>query len=156
MHMPSDITGALRRIPSGRFLLTAAHEGLRTAVLVDWVQPCATSPAMIMTALATSLPVAPLIRDSRGFALCQIGADDRFLARKFATLPEPGEDPFVGLDTFTSTSGAPIVRRAMSFLDCELLRHVDLEANFGLYVGLVRAGGTLNGGPPVVVVPDQE
>jgi flavin reductase (DIM6/NTAB) family NADH-FMN oxidoreductase RutF len=154
--MTSDITQALSRIPSGRFLLTAAHDGARSAILVTWVQPCAADSPLVMTALATSRPVTPLIRDSRGFALCQIAADDRFLSRKFATTPVQGEDPFVGLDTFTAASGAPIVSRAMSYLDCELVRHVDLEADCGLYVGLVRAGGVLNDGAPEVVIGGKE
>lgn len=154
--MTGDITRALRRIPSGRFLLTAAHDGARSAILVTWVQPCAAAPPLVMAALASSRPVTTLIRDSRGFALCQIAADDRFLSRKFAKAHEQGEDPFIGLETFTAASGAPIVRRAMSYLDCELVRHVDLEADCGLYVGLVRAGGVLNEGAPEVVIGEEE
>ena len=150
---PAELADVLGRIPCGRFLVTAAHEGARTGALVAWVQPCANQPPMVMAALATALPVIPLIRDSRGFALCQIAADDPFLARKFATPPEHGEDPFVGVETFTAVTGAPIIKRAMCYLDCQLLRHVDLEADCGLYVGLVRVGGVLNGGPPAVVFP---
>ncbi len=152
----ADLHRALGRIPSGQFILTAAYEGARSGVLVGWVQQCATNPPMVMLALATGLPVIPLIRDSRAFALCQIGAEDRFLARKFASIPEHGEDPFVTLATSTSRGGCPIVLRAMCFLECELVRHVDLESDFGLYVGLVRDGGILNNGEPAVVIRDRE
>ena len=129
-----------------------AHEGARTGVLATWVQPCATNQPLVMVAVPTALPVIPLIRDSRAFALCQIAADDRFLARKFATVPEHGEDPFVSLITFRAVTGAPIIERAMSYLDCELIRHVDLESDYGLFVGRVRAGAMLSGGDPSVVV----
>ena len=33
---------------------------------------------------------------------------------------------------------------------CEVVRHIDLESDYGLYVGRVRAGGMLNGGTPLV------
>ena len=38
----------------------------------------------------------------------------------------------------------------MSFLDCEGVRHVELDADCRLYIGQVRAGGLLNGGRPVI------
>ncbi|MHC4220492.1 MAG: flavin reductase family protein, partial [Planctomycetota bacterium] len=138
------------QIPCGRFILTAAYKDARMGVLVDWVQQCASSPLMIVAAVATGLPVVPLIRDSRCFVLCQICADDRLLEKKFAGLPAHGDDPFDTLATTAAPSGSPILRRALSFLDCEVVRHIDLESDFGLYVGRVRAGGMLNGGTPLV------
>jgi flavin reductase (DIM6/NTAB) family NADH-FMN oxidoreductase RutF len=148
----TDLTHVLGRIPRGQFILTAAFDGARSGVLVGWVQQCATEPPMVMTAIATGLPVIPLIRDSRSFALCQISADDRLLGRKFARVPDHGEDPFVSLATGTAPSGSPIVQRALTWIDCELVRHVDLESDHGLYVGLVRAGGLLSPGDPAVLL----
>ena len=49
---------------------------------------------MLTIALPKGTPVEPLIRDSRAFALCQIGADDVFLQRKFAAMPDRNDDPF--------------------------------------------------------------
>ncbi len=143
--MESSIAQAIHRIPHGRFLLTAAYDGRRTGVLVEWVQQCATNPPMVMIAIATGSPVTPLIRDSRVFALCQISADDKLLARKFATAPAQGDDPFYSIRTTTAPSGSPIVQRAAAFLDCELIRQVDRESDCGLYVGMVRHGGILTG-----------
>lgn len=148
----TDLSHVLGSIPRGQFVLTAAFDGARSGVLVEWVQQCAVEPPMVMTAIATGLPVIPLIRDSRSFALCQIAAQDRLLGRKFARVPEHGEDPFVALATSIAPSGSPIVQRALAWIDCELIRHVDLEADHGLYVGLVRAGGMLSAGNPAVVL----
>ena len=143
--MESSIAHAIHRIPHGRFLLTAAYDGRRTGVLVDWVQQCATNPPMVMIAIARGSPVAALIRDSRVFALCQVSADDKLLEKKFSTAPAQGDDPFFSILTTIAPSGSPIVQRAVAFLDCELIRHVDLESDCGLYVGMVHHGGVLNG-----------
>lgn len=148
--MEHDLRNVLRQIPSGLFVLTAAYDGTRSGVRVDWVQQCATSPPLVMAAVATCLPVVPLIRDSHVFGLCQIADGDRFLSRKFSSPPLPSEDPFETVPTKKSPGGAPILCRALSWMECEVVRHIDLESDCGLYVGLVRAGGMLNGGVPAV------
>ena len=88
--MQKEVLRALGQIPSGQFILTAAYNGARSGVLVEWVQQCATRPPMVMAAVSTTMPVVPLIRDSHHFALCQIGQDDRLLGRKFAAAPDGG------------------------------------------------------------------
>ena len=149
--MDSDTARALEQIPSGLFLLTAAYDGSRSCIRVEWVQRCSTTPPLIVAAIASCLPVVPIIRDSHCFALCQVSEDDRFLGRKFSEAPEYGEDPFDTLTTSSAPSGSPIVQRAMSYLDCEVIRHVDLDSEYGLYVGLVRHGAILNDGRPAVL-----
>jgi flavin reductase (DIM6/NTAB) family NADH-FMN oxidoreductase RutF len=139
----SNIVAALLQIPCGLFVLTAAHEGVRSGVLTKWVQPCSIEPRLIMLAVAGGSPVEPLIRDSRTFALCQISEGDRLLHRRFLAPPERGEDPFVTLPTHCAPSGSPIIDRALSYLDCEVVRHVDLDTDHRLYVGQVHHGGVL-------------
>lgn len=138
------------QIPCGLFLLTAAFEGDRSGALTAWVQRCSITPPLLMVALRTGHAVEPLIRDARGFALCQISADDRFLIKKFTTPPDRGEDPFVTLPTRCAPSGAPVVTRAMSFLDCEVVRHVDMESDHRLYVVEVKAAETMHSCRPAV------
>jgi len=147
-----QINDALRLIPSGMFVLTAAHEHTRGAVLVRWVQPCGGNPPMVMVAMPLGQAVEPLIRDSRSFALCQVSAEDRFTERKFATTFRPGEDPLIAMVRQSAPSGSPIIDRAISYLDCELTRHFDIESDCGLYVGLVRHAAVLNGNPPAIVI----
>ncbi len=140
----------LARIPGGLFLLTAAHDERRSAVLTSWVQRCSEDPQMLMIALPKGTPVESLIRDSRTFALCQISEDDRFLIRKFAKPPDRDDDPFVTLDTICAPSGAPVVMRAMSFADCELQMHVDLESNHRLFIAMVNSARVLHDRRPAV------
>jgi 3-hydroxy-9,10-secoandrosta-1,3,5(10)-triene-9,17-dione monooxygenase reductase component len=143
----SDRAEAIAQIPGGLFLLTANFEDHRHAVLVKWVQQCSDNPPMVMVALSKGQPVEPLIRESRRFVLCQISADDRFLTRKFA---QREHDPLVTLMTSTSPNGSPIIDRAMSYLDCEVVRHIELDSDHRVYVGQVHAGAVLNDGTPAV------
>lgn len=141
---------AIRLIPCGLFIMTSAWEDRRSGVLAPWVQLCSLDPPMIVIALMKGLPIEPLVRDSRKFVLCQIAADDRFLQRRFAETPDRSEDPFVSFKTRETSSGAPIIERAMSYVECELVRHVDLDSNYRIFVGHILTGDVLNESPPAV------
>jgi flavin reductase (DIM6/NTAB) family NADH-FMN oxidoreductase RutF len=141
---PGAVAAAMSRIPSGLFILTAQFEEARTGMLVTRVQRCSDNPPLVLVAMLKGQPIEPLIRDARGFALCQIACDDLLARRKFEATPHHGEDPFVSLPVFAAPSGAPILERAVAYLDCELVRHLDVENTTGIYIGLVRSGGVLH------------
>lgn len=175
-----ECANALAQIPGGLFILTSHFDTLRGGVLVRWVQQCSDVPPMVMVALCKGQPVEMLIRDSHYFTLCQISADDRFLIRKFngltpgggpgnGTAPAPGsdcasrstsaeyngahdsaEDTLLPLMTRAAPSGCPIVDRALSYLDCEVVRHVELDSDHRIYVGQIHSGAVLNQGTPAV------
>jgi flavin reductase (DIM6/NTAB) family NADH-FMN oxidoreductase RutF len=152
-HPKSDIERAMAQMPGGVFVLTAACDGHAGAVLVKWVQPCSENPAMVMVALSRGQHIEPLLRNSRSFVLCQISESDRFLLRKFTQPAAEGErddDPLVSIMTTVAPSGAPIVDRAMTYLDCEIIRHIELESDYRIYVGHVHAGAVLNQGAPAI------
>lgn len=155
MSLPPDSspTSLVHRIPSGQFILTAAYDGMRSGVLTRWVQPCAVEPPMVMVAVGQGLSILPIIRDSRAFALCQIRADDRMLRRNFGRPPDRGVDPFITLPSTIGTrrTGSPIIERAISYLDCEVERTVDLDADHRLYVGRIVMSGLLDEKAPPAI-----
>lgn len=142
MNSTTDpLLAAADRLPSGLFLMTAAHDATRGGAIIRWAQRCADEPVLICVALGKGQTIAPLIRDSRAFALCQIPPDDRLLLRKFSALdpPDEQEDPFASLRVRRLKTGAPVLASSPLVLDCEVARHIDLEADHELYVGLVVA-----------------
>jgi len=141
---------ALSLIPESVFVLTSASDNLRRGVLVHWVQRCSSSPPMVMVAMPVGQSVEPVILESRSFALCQLPADNRFLMRRFANAFESQDDPFFATSTQCAPSGAPIIDNAVAYLDCELVRRLDLESGCGVYIGLVTHGGILNDESPSI------
>lgn len=127
------------QIPTGLFVMTAAHDGIRCGILTRWVQPCSNKPPLVMVSISTGLPIEPIIRDARTFALCQLPANERMLRRRFAEPPDRTDDPFITIPHFDTASGAPVPKRSLLYYDCQLVRHVDLEADHRLYVGKVTA-----------------
>ena len=140
----ASIAHTLNRLPENMFLLTAAHGAARNGILVSRVQHASNAPPTVVISDSKGQPLTPLIRDSRSFALCELGVGELFLSRRFNTHPEVnGEDPFLGLSITETPSGLPVPMSVDSWLECELIRHLDIEADHELYVGRVLYGGTL-------------
>lgn len=144
---PTALAAALAMLPEDHFLMTAAFEGQRSGVRLRSVQRCADEPILLAVAARKGHAIDPLIRDSRSFAICLIDADDRLLARSFPeaeaeALPgegDPEHDPFDAIPTRTLVTGSPVINRCRAAFDCEVVRHVDLEADHELFVGHVLA-----------------
>jgi len=150
--LPADrtaIASILDRIPSSYFVLTAAHGEVRCAALVRWVQQCAKTPPMLMVAIEKGQALSAIIRDSHGFAMCQLHRDERILRRMVPSMPENGADPFLSIPHMRAPSGAPVPLRAMSWFDCEMLRHIDIEADTEIYVGVVHHASIVQPGAGV-------
>jgi len=144
----ASIASILDRIPNGHFVLTAAHGDVRCGALVRWVQQCAKSPPMVIVAIEKGQALSAIIRDSHGFALCQVHRDDRILRRMIPRMPENGVDPFISIPHLLTPSGAPVPLRAMSWFDCEMARHIDIEADMEIYVGVVHHASVVQPGAP--------
>ncbi len=145
---------ALGRIPSGLYILTAQHEDRRLGILAGWVQQVCFDPPMVSVAVAKGKPIMPLISESRQFGLCQIGEADKVLLRKFTNL-ESSDDPFLGFELLHGKlPRVPILATSLSYLECELSCHMDVEGDHDLFVGLVQGGGGKEGTPKVHIRED--
>jgi flavin reductase (DIM6/NTAB) family NADH-FMN oxidoreductase RutF len=143
--VPADralVAPVLARIPAGSFVLTSAFADLRAGVTVKWVQQCSTTPPMVMVAVQKGHVLSPLIRDSRSFCVCQLDPTDQSTTRAF-DLRTPGIDPFIGSSVDRTASGCPVPARAVGYLDCELARHVDIDGDCEIYVGVIHHAATL-------------
>jgi flavin reductase (DIM6/NTAB) family NADH-FMN oxidoreductase RutF len=132
---------ALAMFPRGAYLLTANFEHKRSGQIVQSVQPCADEPMLVCVAARKGHPIEPLIRDAHRFAICLVDHEDKLLLRMFGSAPAAGRgDPFDALEVERLATGSPIPKRCLAALDCQVVRHLDLEADHELYIGQVLAG----------------
>jgi flavin reductase (DIM6/NTAB) family NADH-FMN oxidoreductase RutF len=137
-----DARRALALFPRGLFLLTSCFEHKRAGQFVESVQPCADEPLLVCVAARKGHSIEPLIRDSHAFAVCRVDAEDKLLQKRFgpARTPDSTADPFDALEIDRLMTGAPVPRRSIAAIDCQVVRHLDLEADHELYIGLVVSG----------------
>jgi flavin reductase (DIM6/NTAB) family NADH-FMN oxidoreductase RutF len=140
----TDLMMATERMPTGRFLMTAAHGDQRNGMLVTRVQKCADEPITITVAVRKGHALSPLIRDSAVFGLCELRGRDLMLSRLFNRPGDlRGEDPFLGHGLVPDTGRIPIPTASASWVRCDLIRHLDIEADHEIYIGRVMAGGVI-------------
>ncbi len=136
-----EVLGA---IPGGRFVITAAHDSKRAGAPVRSAQVCCEQPWMVCVSLRTGHWIEPLIRDSRRFVLCDADKIATSLLRQMSDPARPRDpDVFEMAQTERLLSAAPVPTAARLAVECEVLRHIDLEADHEIYVGLVLAGRLL-------------
>lgn len=133
------IARALQLLEGDAFVMTASFEDQRAGMRVLSVFRCSTEPLLICVAAKKGHPIEPLIRDSHCFAICKVDPTQKLILRKFSTEPEEGEDPFDSFLVDTLATGSPILAISPLVLDCEVVRHFDLEADHELFVAQVLA-----------------
>lgn len=131
---------ALAQIPSSLYVMTASRGRASGAILASWVQQVSYEPPLISVAIPRGRGIAPLIRDSRSFALCKIHPDDKMLPRRLRMTDDRDWTALETIPYETLTTGSPCIKAAMAVLDCRVLRHLDVEADHELYIGQVVAG----------------
>jgi len=147
----SDMQRAMADLTRGLYVLTSCFEGKRAGVVVRSVQPCADEPPLLAVAVRTGHWIEPLIRDSHAFAICRVNVSEKLMLRKFAETARPRDgDPFDCVRSERLVTSAPVLVDSPLVLDCEVVRHLDIEADHELFIGHVLAV-RVGVGPPVVV-----
>ena len=139
------VAEAFACLPQGVFLMTSRFEDDRAGVLVHAVLQACEQPPMIVVAARKGHAIDPVIRDARCFAIGLVKPDDRLILKRFRfadTAASPRAEAHANdlFDPFPEgrlVTGAPILDRCPIWFDCQIARHVDLESEFELFVGLV-------------------
>ncbi len=134
----NEVARALSRIPAGLYIVTAAFDGVHAGVLVKWVQQVGLHPPLISVAMPKGMRITPLIRDSHAFAVSVLCSENRYLTRRFKT-EFFGDENLECVGVETAVTGSPLLSRAIACLDCELVRHLDLEPEADLYICEIKA-----------------
>lgn len=149
---PKLIAEACDKLPTGLYLLSARHDDARAGTLAMGVHLCALDPLLLCVPVRRGHRIEPLIRDSRSFAVSSVPVGDRALRRRFEEHPSAEEyhDPFDAVPVMRLETGAPVLRMSALAFDCEVVRHVDMDADHELYIGRVVAA-RIHGDAPVPV-----
>lgn len=135
--LPAELARALAMLPASPWVMSSQYETTRTGVLVRRVVQCSDDPVCICVALRKGSRIDPIVRDSHVFAVSLMPSEDKLLLKKFDTPEATDEDPFDSYRVLRLRTGAPIMPKALVAFDCEVLSHVDLEADAELYIGRV-------------------
>ena len=157
---PEDYDRARRRIlwlmPMGLYVLGSAHAGRRNLMTLNLAMQVATDPKVVAVSVETGAVTHGLVREGGVFSLNIISRDDRAIVRKFVKPLDDAGDPatLAGFDVQTATTGAPILRQAVAWLDCEVRETLDFASHTVFAGEVVDCGGDLEDGTEVLRMED--
>jgi flavin reductase (DIM6/NTAB) family NADH-FMN oxidoreductase RutF len=145
------LAGALGRVPSGLFILTARNGSDETGMLVSWVQQCSFEPPQISCCVRGDRDVLAWLTPEAPFTINILDEDQTDLLVHFGKGFDLGQPAFTGLDVERPGGAAPVLSDALAYLDCRVVsRHA--VGDHALLIGRAVAGHVLGEGKPMVHV----
>jgi flavin reductase (DIM6/NTAB) family NADH-FMN oxidoreductase RutF len=143
-----QIARPLGQVPSGCFILTAAHQDRSAGMLASWAQQAAFEPPMMSVAVKRGRPIADLIEASGHFVLNALAEDPIPMFKHFGKGFALGEPAFEGLTTRVMPAGV-VIEECIAHLACRLHAHVD-ASDHRIYLGEIIGGASHRPGKPYV------
>ena len=134
-----NIPEAMAHLNGYPFFLTAKGADKSHGVMAEFVTACANTPPMLLVSVRKGMALSPLIRDSRMFALAAVEGIALAHARRLDQMIIDQVDSFMGITVDHTPSGIPVLANSITWFECELARHIDIDADCELYAGTVRA-----------------
>jgi len=142
---------SLGRIPSGVAVLSTQQGSTKGAMLASWFQQVGFEPPMVSVAMKKGRAAQELLQSSEKFVLSILHTNQKDMLAHFGKGFEPGVDPFEGVETETQTTGLPILKHCLCFLECQV-RHIFEAGDHNIVVGEVLDAGMEEEGSPMVHV----
>jgi flavin reductase (DIM6/NTAB) family NADH-FMN oxidoreductase RutF len=138
---PNAKKTALRMIPYGLHVLTAAHQdGRVAAATVNWVTQASFEPPLVAVGVKADSHAHSLIKETGAFALNVLGKGQQSTAFTFFKPAERQGDTISGEPVRPGTTGAPILISAPAFVECVLEATVE-KGDHSVFVGRVVDAG---------------
>lgn len=118
--MSESMAALFKTISSGVYVVGAAHRDRRNAFTAAWVAQVSYAPLLLALSVNPRNWSHRLIKAERVFAVSVLTREQVDLARRFGTQSGRARDKLEAITWFTAKTGAPILRDALAYFDCEL------------------------------------
>jgi flavin reductase (DIM6/NTAB) family NADH-FMN oxidoreductase RutF len=116
----AELTKAFDTMRSGLAIVTTAYRRKPAGCTCTWISRVSFDPPLVAVFLSPQRSTLEMIRRGKRFAINILGEDTMAIARRFGFESGPEADKFDGVEYATGESGSPILRAAVSYLDCRL------------------------------------
>ncbi|KAG1672365.1 hypothetical protein FOA52_010983 [Chlamydomonas sp. UWO 241] len=134
--MDMDIAKAIARISSGLYVVTAAHNNARSAMVASWVSQASFEPLGLSIAVAKDRAIESLMQVGDSFVLNCLGEEDfsgtmRHFLQRFAA----GADRFDGVSTFNAPNceSLPVLSSAIAYMRCKVVSRLETPDHWVSY-----------------------
>lgn len=123
---------AMSQFASGVTIVTMRADGRCHGLTVSAFTSVSAEPPLVLVCVSKQQRSHAALCVAGAFAVNILSSDQLALGGRFAQAP--AEERFAGLDCFTATTGAPILRGNLAWLDCRLHQAVD-SGDHSIFIG---------------------
>lgn len=145
-----DVSKAQTYITHGVYVISTVHNGRTNALTAAWVAKASFVPPLVTVAVGKTRFSHDMIKGSGVFAINVLGPEAIELGKHFGLKTGRKTDNFEGMDYETKTTGAPILKECIAWLDCKVASSCD-AGDHTLFIGeVLDAGVRRPGAKPLI------
>lgn len=137
--MAPEVAKSLARLSTGLYVVTAAHNNARSAMVASWVSQASFEPLGLTIAVAKDRAIESLMQVGDLFVLNCLGEDDyNDLMKHFLKRFSPGADRFEGVEWFKAEgSGVPVLSKGIAYMECKVVSRLETPDHWVTYAEVV-------------------
>jgi len=137
--MPGNVAKALGRLSSGLYIVTAAQENARSAMVASWVSQASFEPLGLTIAVAKDRAIESMMQVGGSFVLNCLGdADADATMKHFLKRFGAGADRFEGVDWFPAEHNkCPVLSNAIAYMECTVVSRMETPDHWITYAHVV-------------------
>ena len=138
---------ALELVTYGLYVVGTQRGEEKHAVMVNWLTQASFDPPLIALALMKEALSTEMVAASGDFTVNIPAADQLDFAKAFIKRRPQEGNRLGGYEFYTKTTGAPIFKDALAFVECKVVRTVDYGDHLIFVAEVIDAGAHREGDP---------
>lgn len=139
---------AMRSWATGVSVISTQTGAIRHGMTISTFNSLSLDPPLALVCVQNNVRMMTLLRESKKFAVSVLRAEQEDISNRFAGRDSENTDRFSGLNTFTAVTGAPILKNALAYFDCNV-GSVYPGGTHSVVIGRVLAAKRFEGNPLV-------
>ncbi|MBI2094796.1 MAG: flavin reductase [Candidatus Omnitrophica bacterium] len=140
----------LRKIPYGLYVIGVCDGSLHHAFTGSWLSQCSMKPPRVMLGVRHATHSLEMIEKARVFSVNFVAKSDRKILEQFFKATPSAGNRFGELTFQLKKTNAPILDRAIAYLECEVKEIVN-AGDHSVVIGEVVEAGVVKEEPTLVM-----
>ena len=140
----------LRKIPYGLYIIGVKDGASYHAFTGSWLSQCSMKPPRVMLGVRHGTHSLDMIRHGKVFSVNWMSKEDKKALEQFFKATPASGNRFGELTYTVKKTGAPVLDKALSYLECEVI-HIHEVGDHSIVVGEVVNAEVLNDGAPLIM-----
>jgi flavin reductase (DIM6/NTAB) family NADH-FMN oxidoreductase RutF len=135
---PDELRQAMRFWATGVAVVTSAYKDVAHGMTVSSFTSVSLTPPQVLISLAQNTRTYALVKRSHLFGVTVLSSEQEEISNRFAGRYSAMNDRFAGLETFTLTTGVPLLKGGTAQFDCRVIATFT-SGTHTLFIGEVLA-----------------